>query len=200
MSSNTGQGNIFALSRSTFNRANGGESEARSEGIPIVPSTSSSSNPSSPFNQLKSLSWKLRLALGLAIAIVFLLTLTALLNAFNYSVGMRTGILDKLSRKGIACWTTEGQLALAAFSKSGKLRSGAEDLDNTFYFSVPDPDVRKQLEAIPPGSPITLEYHQKLFALNWPLPFLCVRRSQYEIVGVKPAPAFRPDTPMPARP
>jgi hypothetical protein len=159
-----------------------------------------STPPSSLFDRFMELSWKLKLALGLAIPIVFLLVLITLLNAFNYSVGMRTGTLDKLSRKGIACWTTEGQLALPAFSKSGNLRSGSENLDNTFYFSVPDPDVRKQIEAIPPGSSVTLEYHQKLFALDWPLPFLCVRRTQYEIVGVKPAPAYHPDIPMPARP
>jgi hypothetical protein len=160
----------------------------------------SPSSPSSPLDQFKALPWKFKLALGLALPIVFLLGLTALLNAFNYSVGMRTGTLDKLSRKGIACWTTEGQLALPAFSKSGNVRSGSENIDNTFYFSVPDPDVRKQIEAIPPGSSVTLEYHQKLFTLDWPLPFLCVRRTQYEIVGVKPAPAYHPDTPMPARP
>jgi hypothetical protein len=161
------------------------------------PSTSSSSRL---FERFKELPWKLKLALGLAVPAVILLILIALLNAFNYSVGMRTGTLDKLSRKGIVCWTTEGQLALPAFSRSGNLRSSSENIDNTFYFSVPDPDVRKQIEAIPPGSSVTLEYHQKLFALDWPLPFLCVRRTQYEIVGVKPAPAYHPDATMPAKP
>jgi hypothetical protein len=151
-------------------------------------------------NLLKQLSWKLRLALGLALLVVVFLILLALLNAFNYSIGVRTGTLDKLSRKGIACWTTEGQLALPAFSKSGNLGSSSENIDNTFYFSVPDADVRKQIEAIPPGSPVTLEYRQKLFTLDWPIPFLCVRRTQYEIVGVKPAPAYQPQTPIPARP
>jgi hypothetical protein len=137
--------------------------------------------------------------LWLVIVIAVLLGLFALLNMFNYSVGKRTGVLDKLSSKGFACWTTEGQLALASFARSGALRSGNESVDNTFYFSVPDGAVRRQLEAIPAGSPVTLDYRQKLFALAWPAPFLCIRRTQYEIVGVQEAPAFRPDA-VPARP
>ncbi|HEY8162311.1 MAG TPA: hypothetical protein VIF34_08605 [Methylocystis sp.] len=93
------------------------------------------------------------------------------MNLFNYSVGVRTGVIGKISRKGVACWTTEGQLALPNFARSGSLRGAGQGVDNTFYFSVPDADVRKQLEAIPDGSPVTLEYRQKLFALDWPLPF-----------------------------
>ena len=152
------------------------------------------------FGRFWALSWKLKLAAIVILAVVLLYVSTGLLNAFNYSIGTRTGILDKLSQKGIACWTMEGQLALPAFSRPGTLRSRDESVDNTFYFSVPNQDVQKQIEAIPPGSPVTLEYHQKLFALDWPLPFLCVRRTQYEIVGVKPAPAYQPELPTPARP
>lgn len=130
---------------------------------------------------------------------LLLVGLVALLNSYNYSIGTRTGILDKLSSKGITCWTTEGQLALPAFAKPGTLGARSESVDNTFYFSVPDRDVRKQLEAIPPGSPVTLDYRQKLFALAWPVPFLCLRRTQYEIVGVRPAPAL-PLSQSPQRP
>jgi hypothetical protein len=151
-------------------------------------------------DRLRALSWKFKVAAASVLGIALLVSLTVLLNAYDYSVGMRTGILDKLSTKGLACWTTEGQLALAAFSKSGTLRSGNENIDNTFYFSVPNHDIRKQIEAIPPGSPVTLEYHQKLFALDWPIPFFCVRRTQYEIVGVRPSPAYPPNTPTPAKP
>jgi hypothetical protein len=155
---------------------------------------------SPPSDRFRSASWKFKLlALPLLLA-ALVLGLTALLNAYNYSVGTRTGLLDKLSTKGFACWTTEGQLALAAFSRSGTLGSSNENLDNTFYFSVPSADVRRQIEAIPPGSPVTLEYHQKLFTLDWPIPFFCVRRTQYEIVGVRPAPAYPTNTPPPAKP
>jgi hypothetical protein len=163
-------------------------------------SSTQPSQPSSLFHRFLELDWKLKLATAFAIPIVFLLGLTVLLNAINYSVGERTGILSKLSSKGIACWTTEGQLALPSFARSGNIRSSNQQIDNTFYFSVPNPDVRKQVEAIPPGSPVTVEYHQKLFALDLPLPFLCVRRTEYEIVGVRLAPAFPAEIPMPARP
>ncbi|PPD40784.1 MAG: hypothetical protein CTY15_14385 [Methylocystis sp.] len=120
---------------------------------------------------------------------------TALLNLVNYSVGTRTGVVGKLSHKGIACWTTEGQLALPNFAPSGNLRQGS---DNTFHFSVPDEGVQKQLDALPDGSPVALDYQQKLFALDWPIPFFCRRRTEYEIVGVRLATGFQQN--MPVRP
>jgi hypothetical protein len=147
----------------------------------------------------RGVGWIFKLVAGLALAIVLFLGVTALLNAYNYAIGTRTGMIDKLSTKGLACWTTEGQLAQASFARSGTLHSGNVSLDNTFYFSVPDHDIQKQIEAIPPGSPVTLEYHQKLFALDLPIPFFCLRRTQYEIVGVMPAPDYAPNQ-VPAKP
>jgi hypothetical protein len=160
-------------------------------------STSSARGPGGHF---WALSWKLKLAAILAFLVLLFIGGTALLNAYNYSIGTRTGVIDKLSTKGFVCWTMEGQLALPNFSKSGALRPGNDNLDNTFYFSVPDKEVQKQIEAIPPGSPVTLEYHQKLFTLDLPIPFLCLRRTEYEIVGVKPAPAYPSTAPIPMRP
>jgi hypothetical protein len=150
--------------------------------------------------QFSALSWKLKLATLLAFAVVLILSFTALLNAFNFSTGRRIGVISKLSTKGILCRTMEGQLAMPNFSQSGTLRSGNPGVDNTFYFSVPDPDIQKQLQAIPQGSPVAVEYQQKLFSLDWPIPFLCVRRTEFEIVGLSIAPAFSPSTPMPAGP
>jgi hypothetical protein len=97
---------------------------------------------------------------------------------YNYSIGTRTGVIDKLSTKGFVCWTMEGQLALPNFSKSGSLTQNSGAIDNTFYFSVPDKAVQKEIQAIPPGSPVAVEYHQKLFPLSLPLPFLCHRRTE----------------------
>jgi len=152
-------------------------------------------------NRLTSLPLKYRIPLLLGAFVLLFFIATALLNLFNYSVGVRTGVIGKLSRKGIACWTTEGQLALPNFARSGSLRGSGPTVDNTFYFSVPDPDIRKQLEAIPDGSPVALEYHQKLFALDWPIPLLCRRRTEYEIVGVRLAPSFPPTgAPAPSQP
>jgi hypothetical protein len=132
---------------------------------------------------------KWKIAIWLVIFILLFFVLLALLNNFNYSVGARTGVLSKLSTRGVACRTSEGQLALPNFSRSNDRRPRNQEFDNTFKFSVPDADVRKQLEAIPAGQTVTLDYHQKLFALDWPLPFLCVRRTAFEIVGVRPGPA-----------
>ncbi len=159
----------------------------------------STSHPPGIKGRFRSLPVTLKLVTVLAAVVIGFLVIVKLLSAFNYSTGTRTGTLDKLSSKGIACWTTEGQLALPAFSRPGTLRSREQTIDNTFYFSVPEAEVRKQLESVPPGSAVTLEYHQKLFALAWPIPFFCVRRTQYEIVGVKPAPAYQPPT-TPMRP
>jgi hypothetical protein len=132
--------------------------------------------------------------------IVVVLGGTAILNQFNYSVGTRTGTIDKLSHKGVACWTNEGQLALRNFARPSDLRSTAERVDNTFYFSVPDSNVWKQLDAVPSGSTVTLEYQQKFFALDWPIPFFCVRRTQFEITGVRAASPGQADDTPPLRP
>jgi hypothetical protein len=145
------------------------------------------------------LSWKAKLLTLLVVPVVLLYAGALLLSLFNYSVGERTGVLSKLSTKGVACWTMEGELAQPSFSKSGALRSGDTPVDNTFYFSVPDPDVRKQVEAAPPGSAVSLQYEQKLFALDLPLPLLCRRRTQYEITRVRLAPAYQSEG-LPARP
>jgi len=146
-----------------------------------------------------ALNWPLKL-LVLAIAPITLLVVgLLLLDMFNYSVGERMGIVSKLAAKGIACWTTEGELAQLNFSKTSALGSKDASIDNTFYFSVPDPDMRKQLEAIPPGSSVALQYNQKLFALDLPIPLMCRRRTQFEIVGVRLAPANPPQA-FPAKP
>jgi hypothetical protein len=134
------------------------------------------------------------------IALALFVCLVALTNSYNYSIGTRTGIIDNLSTKGFICWTMEGQMALPNFSKSGSLTQNRDSIDNTFYFSVPDKNVQKELEAIPPGSPVSLEYHQKMFPLSLPLPFLCHRRTENETVGVKLAPAHAPPPGGPPRP
>jgi hypothetical protein len=142
-----------------------------------------------------ALPWKAKIPLILAVPIGVILIATALLNLFNYSVGTRTGVVSKLSTKGVACWTNEGQLAMPNFTRAGP-RSGNVNVDNTFSFSVPDQSVWKQLQATPSGSPVTLEYRQKLFALAWPLPLFCIRKTDYEIVGLRPAPAFEMQPPV----
>jgi len=140
-----------------------------------------------------SMPWQAKLIAFILLPIAIIFGGTLLLDQFNFSVGTRTGTMDKLSKKGIICWTVEGQLALRNFARSSELRANRDQIDNTFYFSVPDKEVQKQLEAVDPGSTITLEYKQKLFALDWPLPLLCVRRTQFEITGVRVGQVTPPD-------
>jgi hypothetical protein len=140
-----------------------------------------------------SFSSRAKIYLGIFAFFVAVVAVVRLLNLVDYSVGSRTGIISKLSSKGLACWTNEGQLALPNFTRGGA-RSG--DIDNTFAFSVPDDAVWKQLQTLPPGSPVNLDYRQKLFPLAIAVPFLCERRTPYEITGVRPAPAYEPSPPV----
>jgi hypothetical protein len=161
--------------------------------------SSTSTKTPSLFTRFWALSGKMKLLSLLAVAVVLFYAGALLLSLVNYAVGERTGVLSKMSTKGIACWTMEGELAQPSFSRSSALRSGGAPIDNTFYFSVPSADVRDQLAAVPPGSPVSLQYEQKLFALDLPLPLLCRRRTQFEITGVRLAPALQPEG-FPARP
>lgn len=142
------------------------------------------------FARFWALSWKVKLLALVLIPIALFYAVVLSANMFNYAVGERTGVLSKISNKGFLCWTFEGELAQPSFSKPGTLGAKNAPIDNTFYFSVPDDDVRKQLDAVSPGSPVALQYEQKVFDLALPLPFLCRRRTQYEITGVKLAPAY----------
>ncbi len=145
------------------------------------------------FVMLSSFSSRTKVFIGIIVFLVVVVGSIRLLNLIDYSVGTRTGVIGKLSSKGLVCWTNEGQLALPNFTR-GTSRGG--DIDNTFYFSVPEDAVWKQLQAIAPGSPVNLEYRQKLFPLAIALPFLCVRRTEYEVTGVRPAPAYEPVPPV----
>jgi hypothetical protein len=143
---------------------------------------------------LAKLSWRIKVSLSIGLFIVLSAASLLLLDLYNFSVGSRTGIISKLSTKGVACWTNEGQLALPNFTR-GTARAGAV-VENTFHFSVPDSDVWKKLQDIPPGTPVNLQYRQKLFPLALALPFLCVRRTDFEIVDAEPAPNFSPVQPQ----
>lgn len=139
------------------------------------------------------LDYKLKLLVLFIAPVTLFYVAMMLANMFNYAVGERTGVLSKISKKGVACWTMEGEMAAPSFSRSGNLRDRDTSVDNTFYFSIPDPNVLQQLEAASPGSAVTVRYNQKLFALDLPLPMMCRRRTQYEATGVKLAPTHAPE-------
>jgi hypothetical protein len=151
-------------------------------------------NIKEPTAMLTKLSWRVKAALSLILFVVLSAVSLLLLDIYNFSVGSRTGIISKLSTKGVACWTNEGQLALPNFTRGTVQAGGA--IENTFHFSVPDSEVWKKLRDIPPGNPVNVQYRQKLFPLALALPFLCVRRTEFEVIGAEPAPNFAPVQPQ----
>ncbi len=109
----------------------------------------------------------------------------------------RIGVITKLSKKGILCKTWEGEMAMQNFSKSGALGSTNEGTDNTFYFSTDSDVIAGQIsESMNNGWTVKLGYEQKLFPLAIPLPGMCQRGTEYEVVNVKPMKDVQTQTPM----
>ncbi len=81
---------------------------------------------------------------------------------FTYSDGNRTGLLQKLSRKGTVFKTYEGELVLSSISSTGGVAIASEK----FYFSVVDKAVAKKMEAFE-GKQVKLHYLQKNGILPW---------------------------------
>lgn len=81
---------------------------------------------------------------------------------FTYSDGNRTGLLQKLSRKGTIFKTYEGELVLSSISSTAGVAIASEK----FYFSVIDKKVAKKMEAFE-GKNVKLHYLQKNGILPW---------------------------------
>lgn len=81
---------------------------------------------------------------------------------FTYSEGNRTGLLQKLSRKGTVFKTYEGELVLSSISSTSNVAIASEK----FYFSVTDAAIAKKMEAFE-GKKVKLHYHQKNGVLPW---------------------------------
>jgi hypothetical protein len=77
----------------------------------------------------------------------------------DYSDGIRTGKIIKLSQKGIIFKSYEGTLALGGTIQSGD----GGYIANQWNFSVSDPAIVKQLEEISSKNVVvTLQYNQYL--------------------------------------
>lgn len=76
----------------------------------------------------------------------------------DYSNGVRTGEIIKLSNKGIIIKSNEGQMLLGGLSNNGET-IGA----NIWSFSVEDPEITRKLqEAMEKKHKVTLHYRQYL--------------------------------------
>ncbi len=99
------------------------------------------------------------------IAIVLILTIGVLSFLFyaNYSKGYRSGVIMKLSVKGVIFKTKEGQLNIGGFDQTSN-----QGVSNVWEFSVKDPDVWQQLEdAMDKSQRVKLYYSEKYVKLPW---------------------------------
>ncbi len=62
----------------------------------------------------------------------------------NYSDGVRSGIVQKISHKGLICKTYEGELVLDGFKSRAK--GSSQTVTNVWAFSAEDPKVVAELE------------------------------------------------------
>jgi hypothetical protein len=76
----------------------------------------------------------------------------------NYSEGVRTGTLLKISHKGIIFKSYEGELILNEFNLR---RPGQEAGNNVFEFSSIDPEIAKEVESMI-GQKVNVHYRQYL--------------------------------------
>jgi hypothetical protein len=84
----------------------------------------------------------------------------------NYSEGVRSGVVVKVSKKGVLFKTYEGQLNLLTFGASRSQNMVAE----TFDFSVPtnEAEVIKVLEEVSlSGERVSLHYVEKFMTFPW---------------------------------
>ena len=96
---------------------------------------SSTTKKPSSLGRFWALPWKMKL-LSLLIVPIALFYLSPCRRAsLTIRLASAPACSQRLSTKGVACWTMEGELAQPSFSKSGASRSKDAPIDNTFYFS-----------------------------------------------------------------
>jgi len=78
----------------------------------------------------------------------------------NYSEGARSGVIYKLSYKGVIYKSHEGEMNLGGMAQTGKDGSLAP---NIWYFTVTDPAIVKEIEEVQrTGDRVTLHYKEWL--------------------------------------
>jgi len=85
----------------------------------------------------------------------------------KYSDGVRSGVVVKISKKGVLFKTAEGQLNLQSF---GAVKRDSNQLSEVFEFSVESDadDVYKALEEVSlTGERVSLHYVQRYAGLPW---------------------------------
>lgn len=110
---------------------------------------------------------------AIAILMLLLLLLAGVAGYFafgNYSEGFRAGTVIKLSHKGVAFKTYEGQLNLGMVLNEGANGASQTEISNLWDFSVPQQDTAtlRALEAVMlSGHRAKLHYVEKVMRLPW---------------------------------
>lgn len=99
----------------------------------------------------------------LLLILVLLIGFGAFMFFANFSEGVRSGVLMKISKKGIVFKTHEGQLNIGGFDQ------GADaSMSNVWEFSVTDEAVLQELEdAMDHSQRVKLHYKEKYMTLPW---------------------------------
>lgn len=99
----------------------------------------------------------------LAIIFLFLIGVGAFLYFANFSEGVRSGILMKISKKGVIFKTYEGQLNIGGFDQTNDV-----GVSNVWEFSIKDKDVLQDLNnALDNSKRVKLFYVEKYITLPW---------------------------------
>lgn len=96
----------------------------------------------------------------------------------KYSIGFRSGVVMKLSKKGNLFKTFEGELKMDA----GELIQPENNDARVWYFSVPKKkkDIVEELREVSlSGERVSLEYYQRYWKVPWR------GKTEYFVVGVK---------------
>ena len=125
---------------------------------------------------------------GLAVVILLFVSYTWLMLTWSYSDGERAGVLQKFSKRGWVCKTSEGELAMYVVGGIAP---------QIWHFSVRDPHVVQQLHGAV-GQQVRLHY-----AEHRGLPTNCFGETDYfvtgvEVVGPPPFLQAAPAAPAPA--
>ena len=98
---------------------------------------------------------------GLLVAFIGALGYFGVCN-LTYSKGMRSGLLNKISYKGVVWKTYEGELNMGGIDT----REDSGVIGNTWPFSVWKDDIYEQLQDYQ-GQQVKLYYRQKFKAMPW---------------------------------
>lgn len=98
----------------------------------------------------------------LILLILFLGTFVYFKYFFTYSEGMRAGLLQKFSNKGVVFKTLEGELILSSVSSTSNVALASEK----FLFSVTNKDLVIRFDTLQ-GKNVILHYIEKKGTLPW---------------------------------